>query len=176
MKTRQIAFDSVLAAMCAVLGALALDFGNLRITFEDVPILIGALMFGAPEGSAIGFVGTFIYQIIRYGFTATTFLWILPYCLCGLFVGLYAKRRGFRLSRGQTILIVILAEIMITTLNTGVLYIDSKIYGYYSAVYIFGTLLPRYAICVGKAVAVGAVLPKLVSVCGRAARGGKAAA
>jgi len=71
MKTRQIAFDSVLAAMCAVLGALALDFGNLRITFEDVPVLIGALMFGAPEGSAIGFVGTFIYQIIRYGFTAT---------------------------------------------------------------------------------------------------------
>jgi len=94
MKTRQIAFDSVLAAMCAVLGTLALDFGNLKITFEDVPVLIGALMFGAPEGSAIGFVGTFIYQIIRYGFTATTFLWILPYCLCGLFVGLYAKRRG----------------------------------------------------------------------------------
>lgn len=130
-------------------------------------------MFGAPEGAAIGFVGTFIYQVIRYGFTATTFLWILPYCACGVLAGLYVKRRGFRLSRGHTIFIVVLAEIMITTLNTGVLYIDSKIYGYYSEVYVFGTLLPRYIICLGKAAAMGAVMPKLVSVCSRAVRGGR---
>ena len=176
MKIRQIAFNSILAAMCAVLGVLALDFGNLKITFESVPVLIGALMFGAPDGAAIGFAGTFIYQVICYGFTATTFLWILPYCVCGFLTGWYAKRRGFRLSRGQTIFVVVFAEIMITTLNTGVLYIDSKIYGYYSAVYIFGTLLPRYAICLGKAAAVGAGMPKLVSVCSRAVRGGETAA
>ena len=32
-KTRQLALNAVLAAMCAALGYLSLDFGNLKITF-----------------------------------------------------------------------------------------------------------------------------------------------
>ena len=31
MKTRQLALDAMLAAMCAVLGAVSLDFGNLKV-------------------------------------------------------------------------------------------------------------------------------------------------
>jgi ECF transporter S component (folate family) len=157
-----MAMDSMLAAMCAALGAVSFDFGNLKITLEGLPVIIGAALLGPLDGAAVGFVGTFIYQILRYGFTATTFLWILPYVVCGLIVGWYAKKHGFRMTKGQSILIVVIAELVITTLNTGVLYVDSKIYRYYSAVFIFGTLLPRYAICVGKAIVVGALLPTLV--------------
>ena len=163
MKTRQMVIDSMLAAMCAVLGAVSLDFGNLKITLESLPVIIGALLFGPLDGAAIGFVGTLVYQIPRYGFTATTVLWVLPYVICGLIVGFYAKHHGFELKRGQTILIVVIAELMVTTLNTGVLYLDSKIYGYYSAAYIFGTLLLRYAICMGKAIVSGAILPPLTN-------------
>ena len=54
-KTRQLALNAVLAAMCAALGYLSLDFGNLKITFESVPILIGALLFLVDERAA-GFV------------------------------------------------------------------------------------------------------------------------
>ncbi len=162
MKTRQMAIDSMLAAMCAVLGAVSIEMGNMRLTLESVPILIGALLFGPADGAVIGFVGSFVYQVLRYGFTATTLLWILPYVVCGLVVGFIAKRRGFDMNTRQTVLTVVLAELLITTLNTGALYIDSKVYGYYSAVYVFGTLLPRYAICVGKAVVVGALLPPLL--------------
>ena len=163
MSIKKLARNAILAAMCAVLGAVAVDMGNMKITFEALPVMLGALMFGPASGAAIGFVGTLTYQLLRYGVSVTTPLWILPYVVCGLTAGLCAKKRGFTLSRGQTILIAVIAELIITTLNTGVLYIDSKIYGYYSAVYIFGTLLPRYAICVGKAVAEGALLPPLIA-------------
>lgn len=163
MSAKRLSRNAVLAAMCAVLGAVSLDLGNLKITLEALPVIMGALMFGPVDGMAIGFVGTFVYQLLRYGVSATTLLWILPYVVCGLIVGLYAKRHSYKLNTWQTILIAVIAELVITTLNTGVLYIDSKIYGYYSAVYIFGTLLPRYAICVGKAAAEGAILPLLIS-------------
>lgn len=162
MNAKRMTVISMLAAMCAVLGAISIDLGNLKITLESIPVILGAALFGPIDGALVGFVGTFVYQVIRYGFSVTTLLWMLPYCICGLIVGLYAKKHNYNLSVKQMILIVVIAELVITTLNTGVLYIDSKIYGYYSAVYIFGTLVPRYLICVGKAVAEGALLPLLI--------------
>jgi len=162
MKTKQISVCAMLAAMCAALGALSLNFGNLKITLESLPVIVAALLFGPIEGMAVGFVGTLIYQLLRFGITATTLLWILPYVLCGLIVGLYSKKHGFSLSRKQTIFIVVLAELMISALNTGSLYIDSKIYGYYSPVFIFGSLPPRLLICVAKSLAEGALLPGLI--------------
>ena len=66
-KTKQLTLDAMLAAMCAVLGYLSLDFGNLKITFESLPILLGAMLFGPADGFLIGTVGTFIYQLLRYG-------------------------------------------------------------------------------------------------------------
>lgn len=162
MNAKRMTVISMLAAMCAVLGAISIDLGNLKITLESIPVIIGAALFGPIDGALVGLVGTFVYQIIRYGFSVTTLLWMLPYCICGLIVGYYAKKKGFSLSVKQMIFIVVVAELVITTLNTGVLYIDSKIYGYYSAVYIFGTLVPRYLICIGKAVAEGALIPLLM--------------
>lgn len=162
MKTKQLAMDAMLAAMCAALGAVALDFGNLKVTLESLPVILGAALFGPLDGAVIGFVGTFIYQILRYGVSATTLLWMIPYCVCGLIVGWCAKRHDCGTLSPKTVLTVVAAEVAVTALNTAVLYIDSKIYGYYSAVFIFGSLVPRIVLCVGKAVAVGMVLPALV--------------
>ena len=162
MKTKQLAMDGMLAAMCAVLGYLALDFGNLKITFETLPILLGALMFGPLDGLMIGGVGTLIYQLLRYGISVTTPLWILPYVLCGLIVGGFAKGKSFTLSKRQILVLVVLNELLITALNTGVIYVDSKIFHYYSPVYVFGSLALRLVICVGKAIAFGLALPPVL--------------
>ena len=160
--TKQLAADALLAAMCAVLGYLALDLGNVKITFESVPILIGAMLFGPLDGLIIGGIGTLIYQLLRYGVSVTTALWILPYALCGLLVGWYARHRQFSLSQKQTLLIVILAELMITVLNTGTLYVDSRIYGYYFHGIILGALALRLILCVVKAIAYAYLLPPLL--------------
>ena len=57
MKTRQLALDAILAAMCAVLGAVSIDLGNLKISFESLPVLLGALLFGPLDALAVGGVG-----------------------------------------------------------------------------------------------------------------------
>lgn len=175
MKTRQLSINAMLAAMCAVLGYLAIDVGNLKLTFESLPILIAALLFGPIDGMAVGGIGTLVYQLLRYGVSATTLLWMLPYVVCGFIVGAYAKKKGFMLTTRQTIVLVVLNELLITALNTGLLYVDSLIYGYYSAVFVFGTLIPRLVICVAKATVFALVLPALVKAVRRAVGGARAA-
>ena len=165
--TKQLTINAMMAAMCAVLGYISLDMGNLKVTFESLPILISALLFGPVDGMIVGGMGTLIYQLLKYGVSATTLLWMAPYIICGLIAGFYAKKKNFSLTNGQIMMIVVLNELLITALNTGVLYIDSKLYGYYSSAFIFGSLVPRIAICVGKAVAFGLVLPALTKAARR---------
>ena len=162
VKTRQLATDAILAAMCAALGALALDMNSIKITLESFPILLGAMLFGPLDGLVIGAVGTALYQLLRYGVSATTVLWILPYCVCGLLTGWYARKKGYRLTVPQSVGIAVLAELIVTTLNTGVMYVDAKLYGYYFKGFITGMLAIRYLVCVAKAVVYGVLLPRLI--------------
>ena len=162
-KTKQMVINAMLAAMCAVLGYVALDMTTIKVTFESLPVFLGALLFGPVAGMLIGGVGTFIYQLLRYGVSATTLLWILPYVVAGGVCGLAAKKNSFSLDRKKVILLTVACELIITVMNTGVMYVDSKMYGYYFPGYITGSLLIRLVICVVKAVAFGAVLPTLVN-------------
>lgn len=170
---KRMAYDAMLAALCAVLGYIALDLGNIKITFETLPILLGALLFGPLDGVLIGGIGTFIYQVLKYGFSATTALWMLPYIICGLIVGIYAMVKKYSLSKVQTIIIVIVNELLITLLNTAVMYIDSKIYGYYSFAYIFGSFFIRLAVCVVKAYLFGIALPYITKPIARFLKSGE---
>lgn len=88
-------------------------------------------------------------------------LWILPYVLCGLIVGYWAKKRDFSLSGRERISAVVLAELVVTVLNTGVLYLDSKLMGYWFPGFISGMLTLRLVVCVVKAVVFALVLPSL---------------
>ncbi len=162
MKTKQMTTDAILAAMCAVLGMISLDFGNLKITFETLPIIIGALLFGPLDGFAIGGIGALTYQLLRYGVSITTALWILPYALCGLIVGAYSKKNGSELNQKKLCIIIVVSELMVTLLNTGVMYIDSKVYGYYNFAYIFGTFVLRIVISIAKSFVFTAVVPVLL--------------
>ena len=160
--TSRITKDAMLSAVCAVLGFVALDLGNIKLTFESLPILLSGFLFGPLDGMLVGGIGTLVYQLLRYGISATTFLWMLPYILCGLVVGLASSNRSGRTDNRRVFIIVLLAEVMILVINTGVIYIDSKIYGYYSEAYVFGSLAVRIVTCAVKSVAFGAVLPTLI--------------
>ena len=157
---RRLAADAMFAAMVTVLGLVSISTGNLKITVEALPVFLGALLLGPVDGLAIGGVGTLLYQLLRFGVSATTALWIAPYVLLGLCVGAVSPR--------QLALLAVLGELGITVLNTGALYVDSLIYGYYSPVFVFGTLPLRLAICAGKGIVLALLLPTLLRVARRA--------
>ena len=62
------------------------------------------------------------------------------------------------------IFIVVVTELIVTSLNTFAMYIDSKIFGYYSYAYIFGSVIIRYISCILKSVIFANILPKMVNI------------
>lgn len=163
MRTKQLTMNALLVALCAVLGYLALDTNVIKASFESLPVLVSGLLFGPVDGMLVGGLGSFIYQLLRYGISVTTVLWMLPCIASGLIVGLGAKIGKFSLSRKQTVVLVVISELVFMALNTFTIFVDSKIYGYYFPGIVMGALGIRLVICVVKAVAYGALLPVLIT-------------
>lgn len=160
--TRQLAFDAMLCALCAILGCLSLDMKVIKITFESLPVLAAALLFGPLDGLAVGAVGTLISQIYLYGLSYTTPMWMAPYMLLGLGLGIYARCKSYKYKRAELFVSVILGEIFVTALNTVAIYVDSIIFNYYYPGIITASLLVRLLICVVKAGLFGIVLWSLI--------------
>lgn len=162
MKTKKIVTCAMLTAMYVVLSLFSLSLGNMKITLDSLPIVVGAVLFGPWVGSLIGLLGSLLNQLLTFGITATTFLWIVPAGVRGLMVGLYAKKKQFNLSRKNLVFILILSSLVVTTINTGVIYLDSVIYGYYSFAFVFGTLILRYITGSITAVVLATIVPLLI--------------
>lgn len=162
MKTNKMTINGLLAAVVAVLGYIALDMGNIKITFESFPVYMAAMMFGPVDGMLVGGIGTFLYQIVRYGFSVTTPIWILPYIVSPLIIGLMAKRAGFANADKDIRWMLLLFEFIIMIFNTFALYIDSKIFGYYSPQFILGSLGMRFSVVIIKSIAFGIIAPGLL--------------
>ena len=163
MKPKRLVTDAMLIAMYTVLSLVAtINLGNMKFTLDSLPIIVGASLFGPIDGMLVGLLGSFVNQMITYGFSATTVLWIIPAGVRGLMIGLYAKHHNFDMSFKQTQFITISSALAVTAINTLVMYIDSKIYGYYSFAYVFGGIVPRIAAGVIIAFIFGAILPKIL--------------
>ncbi len=142
-----MAFNAILIAMFAVLSKFSLLIGGVKITFTSLPGIIAAMIFGPIDAFFVGILGAFMEQMLSFGFTATTVLWILPPAIRALTVGLLVKKFGDKISiENKTdnkkpwlfIIICMIAALIASCLNTAVYYIDSKIYGYYNFALIFG--------------------------------------
>lgn len=96
MTTKRLTTISMLIAMKVILSILTpVKLLNFKFTFEAFPVLAAGLLFGGFEGFMVGFIGSFLYQLLfsGYGFTATTILWILPHAISGLAVGYIAEKK-----------------------------------------------------------------------------------
>ncbi len=156
----------MLMALYVVLSIMTpVKVANFKFTFEAFPILVAGLLFGPLNGLYVGGIGSFIYQLLfsGYGITATTPLWILPHALSGLLVGLYAKRKGFSFSFTETAFITSFSALLVTALNILALYVDSKLFGYYSYALVFGNVILKIAVGIILSFVYSLALPKLLT-------------
>lgn len=161
-KTKRLALDAMLAAMFVVLSLFSINLPGMKITLDSLPILVAAALLGPLDGFAVGLIGSLINQMITYGFTATTVLWVLPAALRGLLFGLYARSRRFDMTVPQTILITVATALLVTALNTLFLYVDSWVYGYSYAAALL-TVALRIAAGIVTAVLFSLLLPAILS-------------
>lgn len=163
MKPKRLVTIAMLVAMYTVLSLVAtINLWNMKFTLDSLPIIVGAALFGPIDGMLIGLTGSFLNQMITYGFSATTLLWIIPAGARGLMIGLYAKHHNFEMTTKQTQFITIVSALAVTALNTFIMYLDSVIYGYFSFAYVFGGIVPRIVAGVIIAIIFGALLPHIL--------------
>lgn len=140
----RICVCAILAALYFIFDMISIKAGPFKLSVSGLPIIIVALFYGPIDAMIVGFTGAFLGQLLSYGFTPTTLLWCLPAVVRGAFVGLFTKKLNVKEEPIKLIVVIIISSLLVTTINTAVMYIDSKIYNYYSYAYIFGALLYRY--------------------------------
>ena len=165
-KSRRIAFDGMLAAVYFALSLLVVDTGSLKFTFTSLAIVTAALLFGPLDACAVALVGEFLYQVIKFGVTATTPIWMVPPVIHALLLGLCARILGRQRPLAERTIPCFAAcmgcALLNTVMNTLALYIDSKYYGYYQYHMVFGLALVRFAVGLITAILVTAAAIPLV--------------
>lgn len=173
MNAKRLTTNAILIALYVVLSFVALNFGFLKLSFALLPIFISALYFGAADAVIVAAIASFAQQMLSYGFTATTLLWMLPPVAMGLLVGLYARARHFQLTKRQTALITLLGCLLVTTINSVVMVIDGRVYGYPVA-FTFSVLALRYVSSLVMAAVYTLVVPRVLALLARSGMvGGK---
>ena len=165
MTTRKMTVTAMLVAVYVVLSNLTpIKLINFKFTLEAFPVLVAGILFGPLEGLVVGGVGSLIYQLVfsGYGFTATTLLWVLPHAVNGLLAGLLS--RWFKEMNFLNCLIIsLICNLSVTLLNTLALYVDSRLFGYYTKALVFGSLLLKFGAGIILAGVYAGVLPVLIA-------------
>lgn len=152
--TKRLVIDALLVALFFVLSMFAVEIGGVKITFVSLPTVVCALLYGPVDACIVGLLGAFLEQMMKYGFTVTTVLWLLPAVIRGLLVGLgtVVLRKQMSIeaitsSRKPYVYyaVCIFAGLVTSTANTLVFYADSVINHYYSYAMIFGVFWMRLA-------------------------------
>ncbi len=140
----RICICAILSALYFIFDLISIKAGPFKISVSGLPVILVAILYGPIDAMIVGFTGAFLGQMVSFGFTPTTILWCLPALVRGVFVGLFTKKLNIKERPITLIIIIIISSLLVTTINTVVMYIDSVIYNYYSYAYIFGALFTRY--------------------------------
>ena len=149
---KRIAIDAVLIAMYFGLSWASVEIGGIKLTFVGLASIIAAMVYGPIDGFLVGFFGAFCEQMLKYGFTPTTLLWVLGPAVRGLFIGCcklifkksMAPENLLKAKRPYVFFAVcIVSGVLVSLLNTMAFYVDAKMFHYYTYELIFGVLWLR---------------------------------
>ncbi len=141
-KTFQIAIASTLAALSLALDLLSLKGDFTKFTIYALPLLLAGTIFGPVIGAFAGIAEGFLSQLITYGLTPTTILWILAPLTWGLISGLIAKIYKFKNTPIKIFLNVIITSLIVVFVNSLALILDGLI-AHYPTEYVYTMLLTR---------------------------------
>lgn len=149
---KRLALNAAMVALYFALSMMAVPVGGFKLTFEHLPIILCAVLFGPVDALIVGALGEFINQMLTFGFTPTTILWMAPAMIRGLSMGLGARLAPRFLGLEALLekkvpvafwVLCIIAGLVCSLVNTFTLYVDSKMFGYYSYAMVFGALWVR---------------------------------
>lgn len=158
-------FKITLLGMCLALfivlnyASFVLVPPSIKFSLKGLPIIFVSVCFGPWYGALLGGVGEFICQLVsEYGLTPTTPLWILPWIVEGIIVGLFFKHKDIRQHPYLWVITVLVSCLAVTILNTIALWLDSLIFGYNPRLTAV-TIPLRFVNSVVTSIVTGALMP-----------------
>lgn len=126
--------DAMLTAVYVVLASfVSINLPIAQFSLSSLPILLCALAFGVPDAVAVALCGSFLEQVL-YGLSPTAPLWMVAPVATALTAGglaaLFCRLSGREIRTWQTVVTVVAAELVMTAVNTGMLYLDAYIMQY----------------------------------------------
>ena len=119
---RRICLIGMFAALYLALNLVGFRAWSFHVTFASLPVIVGSLLFGPVEGMLIALIGEFFNQVLSYGITVTTVLWLIPPAVRGLVVGgaarLLGKERRLEDRYGLCYAVCAAAALCTTAVNT----------------------------------------------------------
>ena len=168
----QLTINAMLIAVYVVLSLpiMTVNLGGLKLTFEHFPVILCGVLYGPLDAMVVGAIGEFINQATsQYGLTITTILWILPIVVRGAMIGVFGKlfrekmkQHVFSWSTVLFFVVCIISGIMSSTVNTFALYVDSKIFGYYTFAMVFGVYGIRIGLSAITSVVIGLTISPIL--------------
>ena len=185
MAAKRLAINAVLIAIYVVLRFFSIPVGDyFRITLAAFSVILCALIYGPVDGLIVGFLGEFLSQILGpYGLTPTTLIWCVGETVRGGMLGLcsllFLRKGLLRAGKVQakytvlTLLCCVVTSVLAALGQTLALYVDSKMFGYYTYVMVFGVMIWRILIYALLAGAFGYVSIPIISALKKARLIGK---
>ena len=135
---KRITLDGILIAVFLVFSFFRIRVGNfMEIGFGSLIITLAAILLRPTDAIIIAFLGELVNQLFftPYGITPTTALWILPVVVRAALLSWTAyffKRKGDDITKHIIIYFVTImgTALLISGLDTGLLYLDGLIMGY----------------------------------------------
>ncbi len=168
-KLKLICLSGIMAAIYVGLDFLAVSVsapfgGTLKISLSGLPVIIVAIFGGPIWGAATGFIGSLLGQMLNYGFSATTVLWILPAVMRGLSMGILFKVFKRSLKPSKLIIETCISSVIVTLFNTLAMLVDQYAYGYYNSyIAIYAAIPARIFAGVVTAVIFSLMLPTIIT-------------
>jgi len=169
-KTYKLAAIGILSALCVAFSCLSIKTGPLTISFASLPIYVAAFYLGAPEAIIVALLGGAADQIISYGISTTTLLWLIPGALRAVTAFLlsywYNKlyRKPVETDYSVTLIICIISSFICTFATTAVMAIDALLFNYFSWTYVLSSLGLRLFSSTIVAILCGAVVSSIVNI------------
>lgn len=136
---KRITMDAMLIAVFLVLNTIgSIDINQyMKITPASFAVIICAVLYGPVDACIVAAGGEFLNQLLKYGFSPTMPLWMIPPTLRGLVIGLFAvfmfKKGRYPEKRPIAFYIIcVTASVLTSAATTGVSFIDAKMYGYFN--------------------------------------------
>lgn len=163
---KDLAIISISVALSVIFSLFEVDVLNVKISFDAIPIIIIALIYRPGISFLSGLFVELVSQLVKWGLTFTTILWIIPVGVRVLIISLVCLCIDLTKKQNMIYLFItlIVSSIVVTILNTVMIGIDGLLYGYYSKAILFANLLLRFIVGIVSSCLYGAISLPIINV------------